>query len=58
MLALRLQQCEKVRETAREGIRACSASMAAPNWTLVKEHLQTAMNCATTIALHAGGCRY
>lgn len=58
LLALRLQQCEKVRETAREGIRACSDSMAAPNWTQVKEHLQTAMRCATTIALHAGSCRY
>lgn len=58
LLALRLQQCEKVRETAREGIRACSDSMAAPNWTQVKEHLQTAMRCAATIALHAGSCRY
>ncbi len=58
LMALRLQQCEKVLETAREGIRACSDSMAAPNWTLVKEHLQAAMRCAATIALHAGSCRY
>lgn len=58
LLALRLQQCEKVLETAREGIRACSDSMAAPNWTEVKAHLQTAIRCATTVAMYAGNCHY
>ena len=57
LLALRLQRCDPVLKAARAGIQSCRASLAAPNWTLVKEHLLAAMESAATIDLYGGGCR-
>ena len=53
----RLSNCEPVLKAAQEGIQACMAALAAPNWTLVTTHLQRAASLAATIKFGAEECR-
>ena len=57
VLAVRLSNCETVRDAAREGISACAKVLASPNWTLVKAHVQKASACSAQMKEQAGVCR-
>ncbi len=57
VLGFRLNNCETVRTVAREGLLACSAVLAAQNWTLVNKNVQKALDCAVKIKERAGECR-
>lgn len=57
VLAMRLSNCETVRNAALEGIQACAEMLAAPNWTLVNAHSQKALACSVKMKERAGECR-
>lgn len=57
VLAVRMNHCETVRDAARDGIRACTDVLAAPNWALIKTHIQKASAYSTQMKERAGECR-
>ena len=57
VLAMRLNNCETVRSTARQGIVACMEVLNSQNWTLVNSNVQKALACAAKIKERAGECR-
>jgi len=57
LLTSRLNNCEPVLNAAQEGIKACMAILAAPNWSLVTTHLHQAASLAATIKDRAEECR-
>jgi len=57
VLAVRLSNCETVRDAAREGIQACMDVRSAPNWALLNTHIQKSLACSAKMKEQAGGCR-
>lgn len=57
VLALRLSNCESIRNAALEGIRACAEVLASPNWAAINTHSQKALACSAKMKERAGECR-
>ncbi len=57
VLAVRLGNCETVRDAAREGIQACMDALSSPNWALINTHIQKASACSAKMRERAGECR-
>jgi hypothetical protein len=57
VLALRLNNCETVRNAAREGIQACVQVLASPNWSAINAQVQQASAHAAKIKERAAECR-
>lgn len=57
VLATRLNNCEAIRNAAREGILACAEVLASPNWASIHVHSQKALACSAKIKNRAGACR-
>ncbi len=57
VLALRLSNCETVRDAARQGIQACAEVLASPNWAAINTYSQKALACSAKMKERAGECR-